>query len=255
MNLDSIPHDKEAAVKWVGEVIHREISKPNGEADMELIADCEECLAELLKNDVSFTNDELEVKARKIIARGKRPYSAPLKMTRRIAALAACLAVVIGFVSACAFIPTLRDFIREALELAVGDSNDVNGVAYVYYGKYTAYSSIDELVAMENLDILIPRHLPDEIHITEIVVDENNISIVLDDSDISILIESSKNIKSEEALVYDETIEIDGRISYIIEIEECFESITMYDNYIYYITTSTKNQNMIILYSLNTIGD
>lgn len=250
--------DKEAMIKWLGEIIDAEMEKGDDEIDMALVMECDAYLAELM-SDVVISEEQMakniaSIKGKtcndKITSTKRRTP----RMRRIIAAICAAAVIIGGTVTAYAFVPAFRDMVRDVLNLGQGSSVDEGGITYVYAGKTATYKSIDELIQSENLDILYPHDLPDELKIKSITgsgegnlltyfisFNDSSLSISIDvgEIDVSKLSSDSEMFKNQHDI-----------ISYILSEQTLFTSVTVHNGYTYYITTHDKAYITTILENL-----
>lgn len=115
--------------KWLGEIIRREISKPDDEADMELVEECEKTLLSL-SNSVSCSEAELKEKFTMIVSKKRERDALQCKprfrSVRRTAVIAACIVLVLfsSVITAYAFVPSVQIFIKQVLSLPEDTSAD-----------------------------------------------------------------------------------------------------------------------------------
>ncbi len=265
MARDNNSNDKELMIRWLGEVIHREISKPDGEADMELVEECEETLL-YLSDSVSYSEEELREKARLIISGDVKHLDssrkARLRIIRRAAAIAACVVLFLfgSMVTAYAFVPSFRSYVKQVIGLQDGSAIDADGITFQYAGDTKKYSTLDELVGSEQLNgILFPRLLTDEIQISAVYLarsdDQTQVSIIFTVDDLSVSILNDTGVDLSELSVTSEIKEINGIVSYISDDEGIFTSVTVFDGYVYYITSSSREKTITILESMFYTGD
>lgn len=241
--------NEELISKWVSEVIHREVSKPDGEADLELIDECEKTLSCL--NGGGLSEEELKKRLEKIT--GKSSYQAVsvhklrAKSKRRIALAAACMVVVmlIGMVTAYATVPSFNDMIRGVLGMPIGSSVDDSEITFINDGKITQYSSLDGLINAEKLNdygIIFPENLPAELSITSIEYSEYD-----DVKEVDILFSGGNEhlfiYMGRDAGVEPSTMQlfINGFVVYISEKEDVYASMMSYNNNLYCMTSANKD--------------
>lgn len=250
--------DKSAMIKWLGDVIEAEIKKPDNEIDTALIVECSEYLDELL-SDIQISDEQIERNIAKIKNKSSNTKNTSSirrtpRMRRFIAAICAAALLVGGTVSAYAFIPAFRDMVREVLDLPSGSSVDSEGITFVHRGKTREYNSLEELVTSENLDILYPHNLPDELKIEFIrsmgAGDSLVYSISFIDNIASISIKAGEidiSQLSTDSEMFESTKNV---ISYLLAEGEVFTSVTVYNGYTYYVTTYNRSHLTIILENL-----
>lgn len=251
--------DKEAMIKWLGEVIDAEMDKPDDEIDMALVMECDGYLAELM-SDIEISDEQIEQNIASIMKKPsneKITSAAPRRTNirrRLIAALCAVAMIIGGTVSAYAFVPAFRDVVRNVLNLDAGSAIEDNGVTFINFGETYEYSSIDELIQSEKLGILYPHNLPDKLKIRFVSGagegEELVYSISLTDNVASITIRAveqdvSKLIDCTEVFESSHNI-----ISYISQEDDIYLSTTVYNGWTYYVTSDSMENLILILENL-----
>ena len=260
MAQDNNSENKELMIRWLGEIIHREVSKPDDEADMKLVEECEETLLCLNDGD-SYTEEELREKAMRIISGDAKHIDpsdkARLRIMRRTAVIAACVAVFLlsSLVTAYAFVPSFQNYLKQVIGLQEGSSIDAGGITFYDNGIVNKYASLDKLIEAEQLDgILLPSRLTGEIQISEIYLsrldDLTQVNIIFTVDDLSMCILNDTGIDLSELSVTAEAIDINGIISYISYAGGNYSSVTVYNGYVYYISTDTREKIMTVLESM-----
>lgn len=259
MAQDSNTSSRELMIKWLGEVIRREVSKPDGEADMELVKECEETLL-YLTDSVSYTETELKEKAMHIISGDVKHLDSSRKVRPRIlrrAAIAACVAVLLLgslTITAYAFVPSFQKYVKQVIGLQNGSEIDSDGITFQYLGDAKLYDSIVDLMTTEELSgILLPNDLPDEIRVVKVILsqvdEQTQVNIKFIDDNISMDILDDSGVDLSELSDTAEIKEINGTLSYITDDEGIFTSVTVYNGYIYYIASDAKDKVITILES------
>ena len=262
MAQDNNSSNKEMMIRWLGEVIHREVSKPDGEANMELVKECEETLL-YLSDCVPYSEEELIEKARLIISGNARPIDTYRKsrtgFIRRAAVIAACVVLFIfgSVVTVYAFVPSFQSYIKQVIGLQNGSTIDADGITFEYLGDSRKYDSIADLLISEDLDgVLLPNHLPDEMRISIInfmqTDDHTLVSIKFIDENVSMEVEAMTDfgIDLSEISVIAEKTEVNNVVSYVSEFEGIYRSVSVHEGYIYYITADTKSKIIALLEGL-----
>lgn len=252
--------DKEAMIKWLGEVIDAEMDKPDDEIDMALVMECDAYLAELM-SDIEISDEQMERNIANIM---KKPCNKtiPSRTTvgrtpriRRIVAVICAAALIIGCaVSAYAFVPAFRDMIRNVLNLNVGSKVQDDGITFINFGKTYNYSTIDELIQKENLGILYPHNLPDTLKIKFIssAGKGNDLvySISFADNLASISIKALEYDTSKLASDTELFVNTHDIISYISWEDDIFLSTTVYNGWTYYVAANSMDNLTTILENL-----
>lgn len=250
--------DKEAMIRYLGEVIDAEMAKPEEEIDLALVTECDLYLAELI-SDVEISPEQMAENMAKIKSMAGHTETTsvrirkPIRVRRIIAAVCAAILLIAGSITACSFIPALRDMFRGVLNLEQGESIDDEGVTYLYRGVTETYKDMAELVEKEKLGILYPHELPSELKIKTISAfgegspssymisftdEETTISIRAGEIDTSMLTHCEPFVNDKEIT------------SYIDTQDDTFISTTVHNGWTYYITANNKDHLMTILENL-----
>lgn len=249
--------DRDILAKWLGDVISEEIKKSDTEIDWNLVDECETFLGELY-SDVVISEEQMTANIAKIKAKTCTTTSTPKarrtpRMRRVFAAGLAATLILCSAVTAYAFVPSFRNMVQYVLKLNVGESFEDSGVTYVNAGKTEMYKNIEELIQCENLNILYPHSISEELQIKFIMSsgDENptyNIGFVDGLASINITSSEENIVKiSDQSEVY---LNDEGIVSYILSDDEIFTSVTIYNGYTYYVTTYNESHMIMILDSL-----
>lgn len=250
--------DKSVLAKWLGDVISTEMEKPVNKINWDLVDECEKYLAELY-SDIVIPDEQIKqniANIKKKYGNIKLPFShrRTPRMRRIIAAICIIMSVLACGVSAYAFIPGFREMIHDVLNIPIGESLDMDGMTFTRHGEKKKYRNIEELIQAENLDILIPNKLPDEMSIVSITVvntdgkDEYYIS--LSDRTASVLAsvgEIDVSMLSDKAVIYENNY---GIVSYITDDGNLYSSVTVHNGWTYYISVFDKSQLITILDNL-----
>ncbi len=263
MILDNYPLDEELIARWLGEIIHREISKPDDEADMALVEECEKTMLSLSSSS-SFSEEELREKLKAIMA-GEKERKVPKlnnkhHSIRRIAAIAACVALfLIGSVmTVIAISPPARKAVIEWWKFEVGVPVDIGNITVINRGDQKAYSTIEEMIeaeGLDDLDVIIPRNLPEKLAIKEIYFDESDtrpqIDVILNGKCTSLLIDLNYTIDPEQ-LKSAEKIEVNGITAYVTVYAGIYTAAAIYKTNVYNITSDSEEDMMTILNCMHT---
>lgn len=258
--MDKKSFNEELAAKWLGAIIYRETSKPDDEADMELVEECEAALM-ALSNSVSYSEEEINEKLNIIHSAEKKreilQNKSQFHSVRRTAVIAACVVLLLlgSAISAYAFIPSVQDTILRLLKLPVGVSLESEGVTFEHMGQSKIYSTLDELLSQEELDFLLPRELPKELLVSIVNVtrsdDYIHVGVAFTDSGASMGIETDTGKDYLGDMYYTaEKKEVNGVTSYISDSDGICASITVHEGYVYYISADTKDKVITIIENL-----
>ncbi len=251
--------DKETLIRFLGDVIEAEMGKPDDEINLPLIEECDGFLSELM-SDVTISDEQMKENIAKIKGMGAPRAVASVRPRRTIrprrlvAAILAAVLLIGGSLTACAFVPALRDMIRWVLNLDHGETVDDGGVTYVYNGERKKYKNIEEWVTTENLDILYPHKLPDGLAVRNIIAsgdgDALKYNIVFDDGVTWITVNHGEIDVSSIHNDSEEYVNSQGIISYILIRDEFIVSTIVHDGWTYYVNITTMDDLKIILDNL-----
>ena len=183
---NSTAQDRE--IERLLDIIDREIEKPDEEIDYDLIEECTARLDELtplerpytdedieknlqkLKDDIRKTEESAKIRSAPTANRWNRPW---IKVA---SAIAACFVVCFstlsivaktqGYDSTWEFVVTNA---RKIVGMEPGEQVQEDGITIIKYSGTKSYTSIEELIEKENLSILFPTDLPDNLKIIKIV--------------------------------------------------------------------------------------
>lgn len=152
-------------------IILIETSKDYKEMDGDLIKECVDFLMEL-EGKQKFTKSEIEQRVNAIPFKGKitaiGSYTKKKIRAKRLAVTAAILAVVIALLGVIAVGAgdTISEFYRKltysVMQKLENTPVTIDGITFNKSDKTTKYSSIEELVESEKIEILYPTWLPQD---------------------------------------------------------------------------------------------
>ena len=176
--------------QWLFSIIDAEIDKDESEIDYDLIEQCTICEASLAGDPMALTDEEYQrdlarilkkrsVSNKKFISE-KAEQKAKLSVSLRIIAIAAALAI--AAFSALTVFAKIKGY-KNAWDLVYqnfaaistmefGDKVEENKITVVKNSGAIYYSSLEEFRDNENLDILIPTHIPESIELKRIILFE-----------------------------------------------------------------------------------
>lgn len=178
-------NSKEKLIAYLSLVRDQETEKPLNEADTDLIKACVELLLELQGKEVTLSPEQTDELVRKIPfadtemiktvnAKGKvRKFKK--KKILLIAAVIAILVAILSIVS-IAFewniFDALKDKFGTVENAPAGVEQQENGITFERLGKDRRYASVEEALQHENLEILAPNKLPNNLKVKKIKVYE-----------------------------------------------------------------------------------
>lgn len=247
-------------------IILLETSKDYKEMDSDLVTECVDFLMEL-EGKEKLTKAEIEQRVNKIPFKGKvtaiGSYAKKKIRAKRLAVIAAILAVIIALVGVIAVGAgdTISEFYRKltysVMQKLENNPTTVYGVTFAKSGESKMYSSIEELIRSEKIEILYPTWLPQdekiigvwysidygtEKYIFQCVNPSNSISVGLNKSLTETLKENC--IKKEIA---DLTI-------FYKEYSDCLQANFVHKNNLYAVKSDTEENLFRIIENLKEIN-
>lgn len=191
LNMSGAPRD--VRMQWLCKIIDNEMAKNIDEIDMDLVNECQEELDELMQEtraeriseQATVTSAEPEY-AGNLASRGrvyKKNHGAGYRTMRtRLVTLVAAVIVVFSSMTVISVVAKSQGYgsafeyvsekAKEIFNSKKGTVIKDGNIAIVRNGQTKNYASIDELVQQENLDIMYPTELPEELKIEKVVVIE-----------------------------------------------------------------------------------
>ena len=166
--------------------LNEEISKPLGEMSSEAVDNYIKILLHLQDKHIELSSEFIDEQVRKIFHPEENTAPETVKTTKKqynkkkVWLVAACIAILVALFSIVSVANdwNVFDFLSEKFgsvhSAPVEEEQNFNGVSVIMNGKNTNYKSIKDALEKENIDILHPSVLPDEISINNIMVYEEN---------------------------------------------------------------------------------
>lgn len=152
-------------------IILLETSKDYKEMDSDLVTECVDFLMEL-EGKQKLTKSEIEQRVNAIPFKGKvtaiGSYAKKKMRAKKLAVIAAVLAVIIALLGVIAVGAgdTISEFYRKltysVMQKLENNPTTVDGVTFAKSGESKMYSSIEELIRSEEIEILYPTWLPQD---------------------------------------------------------------------------------------------
>ncbi len=141
---------------------------------------------------------------------------------------------------------------RELLSCPAGSKMEEGGITLVHFGETTQYSSIEELLAAEELDIMYPAKLPEGVFITEVrmvhgLSGKEVIEIKTTDAQTIVYIDLEAD-STNGSLADSVELRIGERIFHVCQ-KECF-AISFYNESYYYIQANNYDNLLMILQAM-----
>ncbi len=234
-----------------------------GTGDMTIIRRCSELLnkrndSDVLNKDkiisimdrvkgehVIIVDEEKTQESKAKVIRGKHI------ILRRIGLVAAIMAVLMSVtvLVAAAFGVNIIEYISKIVRQEEGSQIVVDDFTFYHNGESKQYSSIEEMIEEENLDIMYPTKWPEGITIEKVIVSRSErgneqIQIITNNENINIFIEyNGKDTNSShlDSIVF----ESDGLEYYIFQESNFFASC--YHNDVYYVIQAKNHDELILI--------
>lgn len=225
------------------------------EGDMDLIHACASRLDEL--NGPAMSDEEFLAaikKAEEDYVSGNR-NALPAKPVKRrfiskkiwIVAAAIALFAAMATVTASAFGFNVFEYFKEVIGLPVGEKVDNGIITLVNYGETETFSSVNELLIAEDLNILYPAVLPEDVVIKQVYINEGanggvTVQFIMNSPSITVTVDT--NTKPSDITEYTEQYTIEN-CTYHIYGNENFA--VCYHKECYYYISSDSYENLILI--------
>lgn len=139
-------------------IIREEEAKPESERDADLIDDCIREIAELKGVKAEFSAEEIAEITGNLIKVAKKEQRRK-RFVRLTAGIAAAVVLVTG-ITACTINPALINWFVKIVRMPFGSTLDHESITYCLQGTSTKYTSIEELIRENELDVYYPTAYP-----------------------------------------------------------------------------------------------
>lgn len=259
---------KEELIDYLVKTIQKEVSKGD-DADCDLVRECSDWLEELTEDEVTFTPEELEHKLEKLKvgSESEKPVKIRKKATRKTFVRVALIAAVI-FAISLASLSTVAmnkgygstwEFIsvnvKKIFDLNHGEEINGDGITVIKNTGTVRYDNMDELIKYEQLNILYPHMMPDNIQITQlryINIEEDKHTLCLLFSDSSYSFDISNYYSTDITSIYGFEKGFVNDMEYYISKKENdqYFAVIQYNGYEYSIRSINYNNLLIIINSM-----
>lgn len=213
-----------------------EAEKPVEEMDVSLVKACVELILELRGETVNFTPEEVEEKVRKIpfveetTTLNTPPQSVKGRSTkvksRKILLIAAIISILIAIfaVSSIAFDWNIFDELKEkfgtVFNVPANQEMEMSGITVGSNGKSKFYDNVEDALKSENIDVLYPAKLPENVTLNRILVYEENekdkVSFAFSDEELQYTVILNQSLQDDIKSVASEVERINSINCYII---------------------------------------
>lgn len=270
MSIDrkSNEYSNQEIIEKLRAIIDLEESKPLAERDVDLITECVDYLMEL-EQGVELTQEELEEEKQKIYAYNKNLNKPAKRLKFKGLLVAACFVILMLLANfaamACGIdtISILKEWGHRIVEMFEGEKAEYKGITIINEGESISYSSNEEFVNKENLNILYPTKLPENIQIIQIAVsgsyDSNynyssefrRVFYVTNNNNTNIIVNTNPNVSRD--FLENPNLKIETIGSYECYID-CFDNLIqctfIYNDITYTVKTTTHDSLVTIITNL-----
>lgn len=225
------------------------------EGDTALMNACAKRLDELngpLMSDEHFWNVINKAESTRVSELEKKDTIRPKKAfpAKRVLLLAAAIAVIaaIATITASAFGFDIFKYFKQIIDLPAGGNINEGVITLVNYGKTETFSSVDELLSTEELDILYPFMLPENITLEQVSISEganggDSIQFLTNEPSTTVTVDTNTEPFTVTGYVEQITTE---KVTYYIFCDCGFYAICHHKNTYYYIS-SDSYENLILI--------
>ncbi len=227
-----------------------EAEKPVEEMDVSLVKACVELILELRGETVNFTPEEVEEKVRKIpfveetTTLNTPPQSVKGRSTkvksRKILLIAAIISILIAIfaVTSIAFDWNIFDELKNRFgtvaDTPINEEININGISAFLRGENENYKTLASAFRNQEIEILYPEKLPDNIIIKDVVryqlSGKEEISIVFNNSELTYSISLDDIIPKDIVSIETKRVLINNLDCYIIDKKDV-EFVQVYFEY------------------------
>lgn len=270
MNSKNADFNKSELIKKLELLCNLEIQKPINDIDTDLIEEAVTLGLELKGLKATLTPEEVKEKVRKIPFAGDyldTPPEGTKHRTTKIKSnkfllIAAIISVLIAIftVTSIAFEWNIFDELKNRFgtvaDTPVNEEIDVNGISVYMHGENKKYKDIEDAILNENLNILYPSELPENVTPKEIMiyqVDFNEeVVFIFNNADFSYSVTFKGNLSNDIKNNASEIIEINEKECFITDIPEVniTQIFFVHNDNLYYLSYNNKQELIEIIENL-----
>jgi len=243
-----------------------ESEKPVEEMDVSLVMACVELILELRGETVNFTPEEVEEKVRKIpfveetTTLNTPPKSVKGRSTkvksRKILLIAAIISILIAIfaVTSIAFDWNIFDELKNRFgtvaDTPVNEEVNINGITITSQGERRIYTTMEEALKKERINILYPSELPPNLKVNQLLLYRENtnykVTFVFNDEKLLYSVVLEQEVSVDIKSIANEIITINGIDCYLLEMNDIGISQIHFDyNGNMYKLSYTNKQDLI----------
>lgn len=261
--------EKRKLIEFFEFLLDKEISKPLGEMNSEAVDNYIKILLDLQDKHVELSPEFIDEQVRKIFHREETAAPETAKTTKKhysknkIWLVAACVAILVALFSILSFSSergvkdVLEDFLGTFEFIPFGEEVTKDKVSFGKEGTGKKYTSVNEFVETEKINLLCPSNniaIIEHISIGE-TNNEQTIGIVFDKPDFFITITLNSAIPQEIIAVCNERVSLNGFEYYLCILEDVNQAQVyfIHDNNMYRIIHTDKDSLIEILNNMEEI--
>ena len=246
-------------IRLLGDIISEEVQKPDDQADMKLIDECEQMLAVLMDGKYDLSEEQIkeniQVIKNKTVLKQDHTSRRSRRAIPRVAAILCALFIMlsIGVTAVSIVNPEVVETLLEVLKLHEGDSLKQDGITFTRGGKVMEYSSVDEMLNEISVDILFFKDLPDNKRIERVTADGDGIfpiHVFFNDSNMWCYIYKHAGLDASERAEGNEVIQSGDRTYFISDKDEYYIGSYFHKELVYQISYPKKDVLISMLDSI-----
>ena len=256
--MDLTIQEKGKLIEFFQFLLNKEIDKPLGEMNSEAVDNYIKILLHLQDNHIELSSEFINEQVRKIFRKEDTitviPDTVKTKKNyfnkKKVWLVAACIAILVALFSVISFSSerSVKDVLEEYLGtfefISSGEKINVGNESYIKEGTITEYKSIDDLIEAENINLLLPSYMLDNItEITATIGNSNDEIRIICDSSLSVIITLNSEIPQKTLDFCNDKITLNGFDYYLCIMEDVnqAQAYFIYDNNMYRITCTNKD--------------
>lgn len=259
----------EEILELLSTILERELEDKNEPSNLQLIEVCASLIEELIPDSEKPTEQELLTNLTKIKNSSEKKANIkhrhhrmkPWKVFSLVATLILILCLSLNVVAIQKGYKNGLDFVIQNLSHILGlDSGKTeihDNITFVKNGKGINYQNIQTLLEAENLNLLYPDRLPENVTLTKVTIIPNNnaqevIYYVFDTNLYTVKI-SHHNLIDLDTLSHYTVYECNNRIYYLSEKPDSCQAICYYNEYEYIISAPDTEHIFEIINNLKEL--
>ncbi len=268
--MDLTIQEKGKLIEFFQFLLNKEIDKPLGEMNSEAVDNYIKILLHLQDNHIELSSEFINEQVRKIFRKEDTiaviPDTVKTKKNyfnkKKGWLVAACIAILVALFSIISFSSersvkdVLEDYLGTFEFISFGEEIDVGNESYIKEGTITEYKSIDDLIKAENINLLLPSYMMDNVtDITSTKVNNKDEIQIAFDSYLSVIITLNSEIPQETLDFCIDKITLNGIDYYLCimgDINQA-QAYFIYDDNMYIINHTNEDELIEMLKNMEII--